>query len=168
MEIFTLLKANIRHKKGSFVSIIILMLIISMSFTAVFSIKENCSNSIQNALDNVNAGDLNMIMNADMLSNELLESVENHSLVKDVVVKEAVATVETKFGDEKTDNSMWAMVKLTDEYRLLNEDLSGYADEVPELKSGEIYVPQAVNTTLGCNIGDKIELNTVNGKNSSP
>lgn len=165
MEIFTLLKANIRHKKGSFVSIIILMLIISMSFTAVFSIKENCSNSIQNALDNVNAGDLNMIMNADMLSNELLESVENHSLVKDVVVKEAVATVETKFGDEKTDNSMWAMVKLTDEYRLLNEDLSGYADEVPELKSGEIYVPQAVNTTLGCNIGDKIELNTVNGKN---
>lgn len=54
MEIFTLLKANIRHKKGSFVSIMILMLIVSMSFTAIFSLKDNCINSIEKALDSIN------------------------------------------------------------------------------------------------------------------
>ena len=51
MEVLTLLKANIRHKKGSFVSIIILMLIISLTFTAIISIKNNCENGIEDALD---------------------------------------------------------------------------------------------------------------------
>ena len=164
MEILTLLKANIRHKKGSFVSIIILMIIISMSFTGILSIKDNCSSSIKNALDSVNAGDLNMMVRADMLSDELQESVKNHSAVKNVSIKEAVATNEVKFGDKKS-SSVWAMLKLTDEYRLLNDDLSGYADEVTELKKGEIYITQGAGTTLGCNIGDKITLSTVNSKN---
>ncbi len=163
MEILTLLKANIRHKKGSFVSIIILMIIISMSFTAILSIKNNCTNSIDNALKSVNAGDLNIMIKADLLSDELLESVKNHSSVKDIYIKETVATTEAKFGNKQVNNA-WMMLKLTDEYRLLNEDLSGYADDVPELKEGEIYVTQGVSTTLGCNIGDKITLSTVNGK----
>ena len=50
MEIFTLLLANIRRKKGSFVSIMILMVIISLSLTAFLSIKESCFSSIDNAL----------------------------------------------------------------------------------------------------------------------
>ena len=49
MEVFTLLRANIRHRRGSFVSIIILMMIISMSFTAIFSLKDNCISSIEKA-----------------------------------------------------------------------------------------------------------------------
>ena len=78
MEILTLLKANIRHKKGSFVSIIILMLIVSLSFTAVFSIRDNSVNSINNALESVNTANLNLLMNNHVLTDELLDSVEEH------------------------------------------------------------------------------------------
>lgn len=70
MDIFTLLKANIRHKKGSFVSIMILMLIVSMAFTAIFSIKANCENSIHNALDSVNVGNLNLFISNEELSED--------------------------------------------------------------------------------------------------
>ena len=104
MEIFTLLKANIRHRKGSFVSIIILMMIISMSFTAIFSIKDNCVNSIDKAHDSVNIGDLNLFVSNDVLSDDLLESVENHSSVKDVVSKEAVLTLGTECNGLKDAN----------------------------------------------------------------
>ena len=41
MEIITLLRANIRHKKGSFISVILLTLLIAMSITTVLSIQES-------------------------------------------------------------------------------------------------------------------------------
>ena len=163
MEILTLLKANIRHRKGSFTSIIILMIIISMSFTAILSVKDNCTNSIINALDSVNAGDLSVYISSHRLTDDLLESVQNHSSVKEVVVKEAVATFGAEFSDQSDANS-WFMIELTDEYRLLNDDLTGYAEETPALSKGEMYIPQGLNTKLGCNIGDKIQVATLGGE----
>ena len=50
MEIFTLLSANIRRKKGSFTSIILLMLIISKAMTAFLSISKSTLASIENAM----------------------------------------------------------------------------------------------------------------------
>jgi ABC-type antimicrobial peptide transport system permease subunit len=162
MEIFTLLKANIRHKKGSFVSIIILMMIICMSFTAIFSIKNNCINSINNALDRVDAADLTLFVSNHELSKTLLDSVKNHASVKNVVSKEAVAVFGAEFG-ERNDTMVWYLLRLTPEYRQLNEKLSGYAEQTPELKEGEIYISQGIGTNLGCGIGDTIKLNTVGG-----
>lgn len=49
MEILTLLKANIRHKKGSIVSVILLTLIIAMSVTTILSIKESAFKGVDNA-----------------------------------------------------------------------------------------------------------------------
>lgn len=162
MEILTLLKANIRHKKGSFVSIIILMLIVSMSFTAVFSIKDNCTNGIEEAQEIVDLADLNLLMYNQVLTDDLLKSVEEHESVEKMVVKEAIYTFDAKFGEKKNTNP-WLLVRLTDEYRLLNEDLSGYADGVPALKKGEVYVTQGLCTNLGCDIGDTLKLTTIGG-----
>jgi len=50
MEILTLVKANIRHKKGAFFGIAILMTILSMSLTAILSVRENCTVSVENRL----------------------------------------------------------------------------------------------------------------------
>lgn len=162
MDIFTLLKANIRHRKGSFVSIMILMLIISMSFTAIFSIKDNCVSSIENAQDITKIGDLTlMIRNGEQLD-ELVATVKDHPSVKNVVCKEAVGTLGGEFGDTKNGNT-WMMLRLTEEYRLLNEDMSGYAEHTPALKTGEIYISQGLGTSLGCNVGDTIKVNTMGG-----
>lgn len=163
MEILTLLKANIRHKKGSFVSIIILMLIVSMSFTAVFSIKDNCINGINSAQKSVNVSDLTLLMNNQFLTDELLDSVEEHSSVKDVKVKEAVLTFGTEY-DKSKDNNPWLLEKYSEEYRLLNEKLTGYEEKVPELKKGEIYITQGISAKFGCSIGDSIKINTVGGE----
>ncbi|MEE1220107.1 MAG: FtsX-like permease family protein [Ruminococcus sp.] len=162
MEIFTLLKANIRHKKGSFISIIILMIIVSMSFTAVFSLKNNCTNGIEESHKMVDLADLNLIMYNQVLSDDLLSSVEEHKSVDKIVIKEAINTFGAQFGEKKETNP-WLLVKLTDEYRLLNEDLSDYSEEVPKLKKSEIYVSQGLGTLMGCGIGDTIKINTIGG-----
>ena len=93
----------------------------------------------------------------------MLESVKNHASVKEVVVKEAVSTFGAEFSD-KSDANSWFMQKLTDEYKLLNDDLTGYAEKTPALSDGEIYISQGLSTKLGCNIGDKIQVATIGGK----
>lgn len=163
MEILTLLKANIRHKKGFFVSIIILMLIVSMSFTAVFSIKDNCINGINEAHEYINSSDLTVLIDNQLLTDDLLTSLEEHSSVEDVKVKEAVLTFGSEHGENKNLNP-GLLEKYSEEYRLLNEKLTGYEENVPELKKGEIYVSQGVGTKLSCDIGDSIKINTVGGE----
>ena len=45
----TLLKANIRHKKGSFVSVVLLAFIIAMSVTTVLGIRESAFRGVSHA-----------------------------------------------------------------------------------------------------------------------
>ena len=123
MEILTLLKANIRHKKGSFFSIIILMILISMSFTAIVSIQDNCNNSIENALNHIDTGNLNVFIKAQDLSDDLLEKVKTHELVEKVVVYPAIISDKTEIG-ENTDGNCWFMQKLRPSYQILDETLT--------------------------------------------
>ena len=51
MEIITLIKANICRKKGSFIGITLLMVIISMSLTAIISVQDNCRDGLKTAYE---------------------------------------------------------------------------------------------------------------------
>ena len=62
MEILTLLKANIRHKKGAFFSIMILMMIIAMSLIAILSIIDNRLESIKQAHEIADTGDVQVLI----------------------------------------------------------------------------------------------------------
>lgn len=53
MEIITILKANIRRQKSSFLSIFFLMMIVSLSMTAVLTVSINSHKSDEEALKQV-------------------------------------------------------------------------------------------------------------------
>ena len=162
MEILTLLKANIRHKKGSFFSIILLMILISMSFTAIVSIQDNCKNSIENALNHIDTGNLNVFIKAQDLSDDLLAKTKAHESVEKVVVYPAVISDRAEIG-ENTDENCWFMQKLRPEYQILDETLTDYEKKVTPLKSGEIYVTQGICTNMKCKIGDTLKVYTIGG-----
>lgn len=163
MEILTLLKANIRHKKGSFISIVILMAIISMSMTAILSVKENCTRSIENAYEQSGAGDIVLNIADRFLTDELLGSVEDHPMVDRVEIYDSLLSDKEEFNGT-TDTNAWLLTKLYDGIKLFNDDLTAYEDEVPALKSGEIYVTQGVKTNMKCDIGDTLKLTTIAGE----
>lgn len=161
MEIFTLLKANIRHKKGSFASIIILMLIVSMAFTMIFSLQDNTAQSIEKAFDDVDTGEVTVFMTNVNYSEEAVNKVKNHSMVERVDVYPVVESWNMVCGENSYNNGSWMLMKQSDKYKMLNSDLSGYADSTPQLKKGEMYVTQGVLTAMNCNIGDTIKLNYI-------
>lgn len=162
MEILTLIKANIRHKKGSFFSVIILVMLISMSLTAIISLMDNNKKGIENALNQVNTGNINLFIKNQNMTQDLIQSVLDNDMVDSIDYYPAIAS-DKKEVNEKYDNNTWYMQKLRPEYRLLSSDMVTYADNVPPLKSGEVYIPQGICTNMKCGLGDIIRFNTIGG-----
>lgn len=162
MEILTLLKANIKKKKGIFISIIILTAIIVTCMTAIINAENNYDNAIEKAFECGGYGDSFVVIRSEYLMSGILDSVENSSLVGQVKIFDGILAQESKVG-EITDSNAWFLLTLRDGIRLFNEELNGFEESIPEPESGEIYVPLGVKTLLECDIGDIIEISFPDG-----
>lgn len=156
MEIITLLKGNIRGRKGSFISIMLLMVIISMALTTVLSVRDNCSKSYENALEQVHAGDLTVIIKNENLTDDLLEKTENHSMVKEVLHIPVLCSDKTEFAGKTNGNSTF-LRKIDATYKLINQEKNTYEETIPALEHGEIYITQGIVTNMDCHIGDTLK-----------
>ncbi len=162
MEILTLLKANIRHKKGAFFSIMILMMIIAMSLTAILSIIDNSLESIKQAHEIADTGDVQVLISENGYTKEREDALISHPMVERVEDFPAVFTERGKIGENET-NSGWNLLKLHDNVKLFNRDFSGYEESTPPLKQGEIYVSEGLLSMVGGKIGDTLKAETIGG-----
>lgn len=162
MEILTLLKANIRHKKGSFISVILLTLIIAMSVTTILSIKESTLNGVDKAHEICGTPDIAALFRGDMLTDELIEKIKNDDKVERAYTADLIGVKKAVMGEEEYVNETYLM-RADEDTKLLKSDLSGFAENTPKLKKGEIYVPQGLLTNLNGKVGQKITFKTIAG-----
>lgn len=163
MEILTLLNANIRRKKGSFVSVILLTMIIAMSVTIILSMKESTLNGVNKAHEICDTPDVFAIYAEYNFQDNMIENVKKDSRVKRVNVVDSILTEKAKMGDEEYSNLMF-LFKSDENIKLLKEDLSGIAETAPRLQKGEIYVSQGFLTNVYGNVGEKIIIETTAGE----
>lgn len=163
MEILTLIKANIRRKKGSFVSVILLTLIITMSVTTILSIKESAFKGINNAHEICDTPDLLVLYRSDNFTDDLVEKIKSDDRVKRVDIADSILTEKATMGNEDYGNIM-LLIKSDENIRLLKSDLNGIAENNPELQKGDIYVPQGLLTVLHGKVGEKIYIETLDGE----
>lgn len=160
MEILTILKANIKHKKGAFKSVIILMFIITAAMTAIISSNDLTYSSLDQALEEVGAGDLSAWIESD-LAEEVYDGLESNKNVADFRVDDTLATNHYLInGKEFKDRNSFNMMKWNASYKVFNEDLNGFVTEPEPLKSGEVYVPVSFENLYDCEIGGKITIKT--------
>lgn len=159
MEILTLLNANIRRKKGSFVSVSLLTMIIAMSVTIILSIKESTLNGVNKAHEICDTPDVFAIYAEYNFPDNIIKNVKKDSRVKRVNVADSILTEKAKMGDEEYSNLMF-IFRSDENIKLLKEDLSGIAETAPKLQKGEIYVSQGFLTNVYGNVGEKIIIET--------
>lgn len=162
MEIWTLLKSNIRHKKGSFISIILLMIVVTMSLSSIISAKDNVLSASAKELERLNSGNIVAYIKAENLTDELMQSIQNHELTKDIVAFPGIVTEKMVCGSGEYANGMF-MQKLRPGYRVFNERLNGYKKDTPALKKGEIYIPLGMRVDMPCEVGDTITAKMIFG-----
>lgn len=161
MEILTLLKANIRRKKGSFVSVILLTLIIAMSVTTILSIRKSTFNGVDYAHELCDTPDIWVGYMAHNLTDDMVDKVKSNSNVKSVNVVDSIATSKA-FAGEKEYNSGMRFIK-ENNTRLLNGSLNGIEENVPKLQRGEVYVSQRIMANLYVKVGQKVSFRTIAG-----
>ncbi len=162
MEIMTLLKANIRKKKGVFISIAVLMAIITAVATAIFSVRDNYGKGFARAYETAGAGDCVIMMSSDSLTEELRRAVENHELVDHVDYYDSLCGNGISCG-QAYDSNTFFMMELREGIMLFNEDADGLEQEIPEPGRGEIYLPLGLKAKLNCNVGDTVTVDMIFG-----
>ena len=164
MDILTLLRADIKRKKGTFLGIVLLMILVSMFLTTVYSVKKNVTKSIDEAYEEAHAANLMMNITNERLTDELLQSVKDHPLVDHVATSDAVL-MRRHFVKDKEDNQSWLIVPLNEVVtKQFTDDFSGYLDEVRPISPEGIYLVQGIATNDGCKVGDDLRFETRSGE----
>lgn len=163
MEIFTLLKANIRHKKGAFVSVVLLTLIITVSVTTILSIRESVIEGVNHAQEICDIPDVSVFYPSNRQIDDLADEIRSDDRVQRADMIEYIACQKSLMGKEEYNNSI-VLVKADENTRILREDLRGIAEYAPGLQKGEIYVSQGFLTSMNGKVGEKVVFRTVNGE----
>lgn len=164
MEIITLLKANIRHKKGSFLSVALLTLIIAASVTTILSIRASISRGVDHALTLCDVPDLSvMFYYSGRQVEELAEEVRRHEGVERVDEEACICSEKAVLGNQEYGNVMM-LVKADEGTRILRTDLGGIAEDTPKLHKGEAYVTQGFLGSMKGKVGDTVTFQTAAGE----
>lgn len=163
MEILTLLKANIRHKKGAFVSVILLMMIITLSFSVTVSNNDNVSDGIKRAHKSADTGDLAAFVDESELDDNILQKLAENDNTERIRDEKAMAVLSYKIVDREG-NTPYFLLKWNNSLSVFDEKLRDFETSPEDLSEGEIYVPAAMKTVYGCKIGSVITVNTKNGE----
>ena len=158
MELLTLLKANIKHKKGSFISVAILTLLIVTVASTAIGVLQNYRTAQNKAIAESSVGNSNIIISSGYLSDELFDAVQSSSLVDRVEVAKALKSTGTIETSTISDYNLYFLLKLDDKLRLFNDDHSGFADSIPALGKDEVYLPYGLHSKLSLKTGDTVTI----------
>ncbi|MBO5088409.1 MAG: FtsX-like permease family protein [Lachnospiraceae bacterium] len=162
MEIFTLVKANIRKKKSSFISIVILMTIVVASIVTILGVKKNYQAGMERAYETSDVGEIVALVKKREMTDELKKKVEESSLVERVVYYDAILYEGLTVGETR-DPNVGFLLEMHEGIELYNENFDGFVEEIPKLQQGEVYLPLGSRGKLSCDIGDTIEIAFMKG-----
>lgn len=159
MGILTLLKANIRYKKGSFVSVFVLTFIIALCLTTIISINSNIEKRVAESLELNNTGDIVSIIWDVNCTKEMLNKLEQNEHIKNMDIDKAL-TQQLEINGRKMGSSTFFMPYDTNNqtYKIFDQDGLHFIEKPALLKEGEIYVPISFMSLYDCDLGDKAYL----------
>ena len=162
MEILTLVKANIKRRKGAFIAVVLLTAIIISSTLSIFNFTDSMDDTLKRAFNYIGDPAEVCFINSYNYDPELEQKVRELDIVKDVKVYDALRNwhnngTSNRVGDNN-DGNTYMYMKLHEGIRLIRADESGLEGEAPKLGKGEVYLPLGVKPKLRCNIGDTLKV----------
>lgn len=165
-EILMLLRANIRASKKNFVSIVVLLFIMSVSVTTVMTVRNNSEERVDTAAKEDGFGDLwasfvdMRVQESGITVDELQNRTEQCSLVDKVQVSHIVWADMWNINNSNTNNSILLMEYGNGgiEHKFFSPDEKNILEKAPSLKKGEVAVPIAYQSLFDCKIGNILHI----------
>lgn len=158
MRYLTLVKANIKRQKGSFIGILLLIFIITVSLCAVLTIWNNAHAYEAEQFERLGYGDVASwvpdICDVDALIEQLLEDRTVEKVERQQVI---MASYQVNGKSMENNGEITAYGQEYD-YYIYNESLTGIEDAPEMLQEGEIYVPPFFRVLADARIGDEVTI----------
>ena len=161
-SILKLMWANIRRGKGSFKGMIILMLLLTFSFSGTVSNNDRLMEARDEKFNSADVADLIVNIYGDRLTDDMLESVEEDPMVSEVKVREAVFFSAAVQLDGKENNMPLSLVADDGDTRVFTDDGKSFKENV-SIEDGEIYLPYKLPIAKGFTVGPELALRTRSG-----
>jgi ABC-type antimicrobial peptide transport system permease subunit len=163
MAIFEIVRANIRSKKGNFISIFILLFIIVVALATIISTQSDYKNKIDESCDYSSVADITSFISGKKITNEMKDGIGQMEQVKSYLVRDGIAMNNKNISIDKTSYSSTIIFckynPSEHKYRMYDATGESYEKkDFIEPKVGEIYVPIAMKEKLKCQIGDTLNL----------
>ncbi|SNU07023.1 ABC-type transport system, involved in lipoprotein release, permease component [Lachnospiraceae bacterium] len=167
MEIYTLVKAGIKNRKGIMTGFMILTMLIVISVITMFGVRRNFESALNRAFEVEDKGVIFAHFTEENYSEELMDKVRAQDTVDHIEVHDDLVGVNVAIGDKKEGNGYF-IIKKPDTIPIYNEDCTELImPDSPEykdlaLKKGEIYLPYGLKNELDARVGSKIEMDFLN------
>lgn len=159
MEVLTILKANIRHKKSGFISVLILCFVISLCLTSIISVNSNVKKRAEAALQEVHTGNLVGVIREEQYTQSMASKIQENPDVDHVSeIKTIVQKLEINKKVQASSTFLAAYNPQQYPYRVFTENGLSFQENPPKLKQGELYVPISFKSLYKCKTGDKAYL----------
>lgn len=159
MSYFTLIKANLRSKKGTFIGVGILIFIITVCMCAVINIFENASDFEERELERIGYGDITCWVADSVDPEQLKAQIEELDEVEKVELQPELFVMYSVNGI-KSGSSAFGIAYEEGEraYHIYDDDLSGINAHPAAPRDGEVYVSPSFQSLYNAKIGDNVDI----------
>ncbi len=160
-SILKLLSANLRHKKGAFTGIVILMAIATLTYAVTLSNNRNLEQVVDESFSEHQIGDWVLQLEASP-SQEIMDVLGSHPEITSVHEEQFIRIDAPVLagGEESLDLTVLRCGR--DSEKLFNEARDGLADYQP-LSAGETYLSYKLSRIKGFEIGNEIRIRMHSG-----
>lgn len=159
MEYLTLIRKNIKNKKSNFISIIILMFIVSISLTTIISLNKNIKCSTEEANEKVDTGDYISFMSDIRYNDEIVKKLNNSEYVEKTRVVDIVSLNIWINGEEFSKRIFASAYDYEDvSYDIYSKSENSFSNKHDKLEKGEIYLPISFKNNSNLEIGDYVSV----------
>lgn len=164
MEDTTLLKADLKRHKGSLSGVFILVLLVCAALGTVLSLWMNSERYVRGELVRAGFGTLTAWVSNVPDMDALAANIADLEAV-DHVETQAVIYSDYTVDDQDSDSEGQLIPYGAEDkrYKFFEDDLSGYREDTPEIRQGEIYVSPSMVSMFRVQIGDEINFPVARG-----
>lgn len=154
MAIWTILLSNFRKKKGSLVSICILVFIIAAALSTILNTSNSAVERLYEANKNAKSPQIVNMMTTDFYDKDMNEKIKNAKEVERIEEIPALVFKDIKIGNTKDQKTK---ILIPYEPKKHSYELEN-GDKYKDIKKGEIYLPFYFKDKCGCKVGTTVNI----------
>lgn len=168
MDILTMLRADMRKKKGAFISIVLLTFLIVTMVSSLLSVQRNFKNAYAESCKYYDIPDVSLILKESRLTDDMRESINACDCLERADIEECLTSNGIMSVGDCTDGNTYMFFRMHENMRIFNESATGYETEDIVPGKGEIFIPFGLKDKLNCNIGDTLKLSVEQSSKQGP